>query len=334
MTSLLATVNVTFAGDWVFELTEFGEPVTAPVTLHVDTGPTHAESCDVKYKFEITAGNNLVYLVVTADVHGNPTSHLEGEFELNVIGDSTEAGPHTFTVTQTSTGSLVGSTQYGFNVLPAAPDTASSTHNVANGTELVSAKDQVLELRVFPKDAFNNVVTVATGYFVSIDGETHNLSAPDFNYTHRIKAGYEGEIELEFTLNDVDIKNSPVTIKVEPLSTGTGLSRGVIGASVAALFSLFLVGSFFLFLYKKKVQLNTLQLQLSHDEAQQRMQQERNMIREENSNLQGENLNLQESLRKKKHSEEELQVMMKAMGDLTKERENELRGVLIKGDAQ
>ena len=208
-----------------------GEPVVDPFTVHVHAGPTHAENCNVVYEFEITAGHDLVYSVDTADVHGNPTEPNESEFELNVIGNSTEAGPHTFTVTQTSTGSLVGSTQYGFKVLPAAPDTASSTHNVADGTELVSAKDQLLELRVSPKDEFNNAITDATGYKVIIDGETHELFAPDFSFTHSVKAGHEGVIELGFTLDGVHIKNSPVKIKVEAPSNA--LSSGFIGVITA-----------------------------------------------------------------------------------------------------
>lgn len=49
----------------------------------------------------------------------------------------------------------------------------------------------------------------------------------------------------------------------------------------------------------------------------------------DNINLNNENLNLNEDLRKKRHTEGELEVMKKSMEGLTAERSNELRGVLI-----
>jgi len=45
--------------------------------------------------------------------------------------------------------------------------------------------------------------------------------------------------------------------------------------------------------------------------------------------LEKHNENLQESLRKKKHSEDELEVMKKAMSDMTAARSDELKEVLI-----
>jgi len=45
--------------------------------------------------------------------------------------------------------------------------------------------------------------------------------------------------------------------------------------------------------------------------------------------LESQNENLQESLRKKKHSEDELEVMKKAMSDMTAARSDELKEVLI-----
>ena len=51
---------------------------------------------------------------------------------------------------------------------------------------------------------------------MTIDGETHDLSAPGFSYTHTVPADYEGDIELAFTLDSVPINNSLVAISVSP----------------------------------------------------------------------------------------------------------------------
>ena len=132
---------------------------------------------------------------------------------------------------------------------------------------------------------------------------------------------YEGDIELEFTLNFIPIKNSPVTISVEP-AAGAPISPETIGGVIAAFLSLLIGGSFSFYRQKRKTQMRTLQLELEHE-------QEQGKLLRAQSGLKKENKNLQESLRKKKHSEDELEVMKAALNSLERKQKDELKEVLI-----
>ena len=68
--------------------------------------------------------------------------------------------------------------------------------------------------------------------------------------------------------------------------------------------------------------MRTLQLELEHE-------QEQGKLLRAQSGLKKENKNLQESLRKKKHSEDELEVMKAALDGLEKKQKDELNEVLI-----
>jgi len=79
---------------------------------------------------------------------------------------------------------------------------------------------------------FGNTIADANGYTVSIDGETRELSAPDFSYKHTILADYEGDIELAFTftLNGANNKGSLVIVRVSPSAEAIGTDFALVAA--------------------------------------------------------------------------------------------------------
>jgi len=333
-----ATVDITFAGEWRLELTEnfalSSQHVgSSPLTITVDAGPTALSACTLDYDSSITANDTLTVTLKTYDEYNNLADHASDSFTAEVGGEVNEfsrsaSGMYTMSHRFTQAGAenikIPGVGQFGLDVSPSAPDAPSSTHGIKAGTELVSEKEQLLDLRVFPKDKFDNTITDATGYAVVINGGSDfPLTAPDFSIEAEI-GDFAGDVTLSFTLDGVDIKNSPITIAVVP--PGTVLSNSAIGAIVAAFLILLLVGSFLFYRHKKNTQLHTLQLKEAHAEEQELGQRAHSIIKKKNSAL-------QESLRKKKHSEDELAVMKEAMTDVSSKRQEELKGVLIPSSA-
>jgi len=324
-----ASVSIPFAGLWEFELAEnldlFSQLLGGhKIPLEVLPGPTSAIASTLSYEQTITAGDNLTVTVATFDVHSNPTSYAEDVFTAEINGVQvaldcyilntrlTTADTHFFGVTHDGSDDMVSGALYAVEVEPGNPFAATSTYSVSEG------KDS-LELRMFPKDQFNNTVTVSERYAVSIDdGDAIQLRAPDFSHTYAVE---EGSFEVRFTLDGVDIKDSPTTISVE-LAAGEGISSAVAGAVVAAFLSLLIGGSLFFYRNKKNTQLRTLQLLQSHE-------QEQDLARQRLSNLRHMNSNLEESLRRKKHSEDELEVMKAALNSLEEKQKDELKEVLI-----
>ena len=274
-------------------------------TLSAVTDPAEYEA---EFERVLTAGGEFTLDITTTDSFGNPTEGTEFEFSCCAGEAMTKAGEYTVAITPAIKGN-----PFRFDVKAGKPCVLASTHTTTVGTDS-------LELRVFPKDEFDNAVMDATGYSASIDGHDDILLiAPDFSYTHAVE---EGSFEIRFMLDGVNIKNSPVTIKVE--APGTALSSSVVGAIVAAFLSLLLVASFVVYWNKKNAELQNLNLQQSHELDQ-------DQARQRESNLQHLNIDLQESLRKKKHSEEELAVMKSALNGLEKRQKDELKEVLIQG---
>jgi len=79
------------------------------------------------------------------------------------------------------------------------PDAASS-HNIVEDTELVSSKEFLLELRASSTDKYDNALTTASGYSVTVgDDAPQELSPPEFKANHTILAGYEGEMRARLS---------------------------------------------------------------------------------------------------------------------------------------
>jgi hypothetical protein len=204
-------------------------------------------------------------------------------------------------------------------VFPAEPDAASSTHNINFGKfESRKTTSAEMELRVDPFDSYKNSLSSATGYAVSIDGgDPTPLLAPSFSYTHEIPKGFSGRLHLTFTLDGVNIADSPVTISISPDWTFV-----YIGAVMCVLLVVALA-IFFVYQRLKSKQMKAMGASL---ESVQASQKKLMMVR---MDLEAEKEALVEEVRLKKHSEEELQVMVGALQAVSKERQDELKEVMI-----
>jgi len=161
-----ATVNITFAGEWRLELMEnfalSSQHVgSSPLTFTVDPGPTALSACTLDYDSSITAGDSLTVTLKTHDEYDNPTDHAFDAFTAEVGGEVNDfsrsaSGTYTLSHRFTQTGAeifkVAGVGQFGLDVSPSLPDALSSVHNIKAGTELISEKEQRIDLRVFPKD--------------------------------------------------------------------------------------------------------------------------------------------------------------------------------------
>ena len=323
---ILATINIQFAGAWSVHITADAEPVhAAPLILTVSPGATDFSGSTIAYETLITAGDEIAVNVSTADIHGNPTPHAPDEFvvELQAGVDLTKSGTYLFAVTQKTTGEMVGGRQYGIRVQPAPPSAAKSTHNI-NSTELTSqAKRTVpLELRVVPVDEFGNLLLTEDHKFqfqVAVDGDVHNLIAPDFSYTHAIPKGYDANLVLSFTLDGLPINNSPITVVVSP--DGSDLVATLVATCLAvALLLLCLVAR-----RRDKAASKAMRKQSMNLLWMRESLHDTTMLHE------AEKEKMEAQMRRQKHSSEELLVMALAMKELDKERKDELAEVLIDG---
>ncbi|GMI38373.1 hypothetical protein TeGR_g13291, partial [Tetraparma gracilis] len=172
---------------------------------------------------------------------------------------------------------------------------AFSTHNIGlKKQDVNSFKETSLDLTLTPMDRFENVVVDATDVTVSINGgEPIQLTSPLFTHSHVIPARYSGDLVVSFKLDGEDVANSPVTISVAP--TDTLYVVGVV-------FSVLLILGLAWFYYYKQA-------------SQNKLVAEKNMLEEE--------------VRRKKHSEDELKVMVEALQSVSKERQDELKEVMI-----
>jgi hypothetical protein len=81
------------------------------------------------------------------------------------------------------------------------------------------------------------------GYSVSVSGGTpQELLPPDFSYTHSIPFGSFDNLSLKFTLNGVEIADSPVTVSVKPTTAI------ILGATITTCLLMLFVG---IIVYKK-----------------------------------------------------------------------------------
>jgi len=184
---------------------------------------------------------------------------------------------------------------------------------------------------VFPKDKFSNAITDADGYAVTIDGsETVDLLGPDFSHTHSIPAEFKGDVELAFTLNGEHIKDSPVVIKVAPAAIGKKEIAAIVAGALA------LASLLFYYVYRRreaKAARDVAGVALAGMAKVKKMVEEqerqRDTFQQKELSLQKQNSSLQASLRKKKHSDDELEVMKNAMTNVSSKRQEELKGVLI-----
>jgi hypothetical protein len=171
---------------------------------------------------------------------------------------------------------------------------------------------------VDPFDRFNNTLPAASGYAVTINGgDPIPLLASSFSYKYAVPRSYSGNLQLSFTLNGAEIANSPVVVAVFPDWTivYVGVASGV----------LLVLGLAAFVWYRRisKVQLGRMRSNLLGVELSQ------NRIKEEKARLEADMEELEEEVRLKKHSEEALKVMVAALEAVSKERQDELKEVMM-----
>jgi hypothetical protein len=279
--------------------------------------------------------------VSTSDAFGNPTKREDDKFTA-YIGDVTfplayssethshsfstaipKAGVYLYTV-EDSAGLLAGGTQLGLQVVHGEADATASTISAGNFARIVSAADTPLPLQVFPRDSFGNAVPDATGFAVQVQGlagvaERYPLEAPGFLHTIIVPADSDATLLVSFFLDGEQIDET-VEISVAPpaASEEAATSRKIMFVVAGVSSFLLFLGVFF---YRRHLQraaekLKSAELEMiGMDASQKRLAQ----INEE----------LEDEVRMKKHSEEELKVMVSALEAVSKERQDELKGVMM-----
>ena len=336
--SATLALDLSRAGSWtvsVFEdLRLFTEPVGGEIELAVLAGPTDAASSEVEYNTTLVAGDGIIFKVLTSDVYGNPTIHDEHEFQLKVENDLTKAVSYQylFSVVEKLTGDLVGGMKFGVQVVPAEPDIKSCRHSLEGITTFDPSKGVKLNLQAFLFDEFNNSVVDSTDFIVVIDGNLSNmveLEPPLYRHELAFTEDETREIKIGFLRCDAQgcdaqglehLPGSPKMIRMglEAQDPAKRLTGAIVG-------TLTLASAVFIFVYwRQRKQAKKKEQALRGEQEQQRVSF---VAKDELKEKEIENL--QESLRKKKHSEDELAVMKLAMEELEKKRKDELGEVLI-----
>ncbi|GMI18950.1 hypothetical protein TeGR_g15277, partial [Tetraparma gracilis] len=209
------------------------------------------------------------------------------------------------------------------------PAAANSTHNVPTTKSVDSTSENTVKLTVNPRDRFGNTILDATGYNVSVSGGApEELLPPDYSYTHPIQFGSFDDLSLNFTLNGAEIAGSPITVPVNPSSAI------YLGATVATLLLVLFVGNIlYKIISRRKAGLRQQRRELRRQkmdlEQLERQDQDIQEVRKSQSKLKARKEELEEEVRLKKHSEEELKVMVAALESVSKERQDELKEVMI-----
>jgi len=341
--SLTSIITLNIPGVWTISITESIFAVKhnvlhSPFTIMVDPAPLDSFMTRSTFSKVVTAGSNFKGSILPFDEFNNPTFFPDDSLRFSTFLDDepaptfifspvpsdgsfaltapiTTAGSHTFRVEYD--GQELDSSPFYFEVKPGAPSAPSSKHNIVDddlNKESRNFHTVSLKLRVTPYDEYENLLTSANGYYVSIGDEDPILLRPPlFSRTHIIPKGFTGDLKVSFTLNGKEIANSPVTLTVQPDRTNI-----IAGIVVAALV---LASVAFYSVYTR--QMNTL---FAHDQEH---AQEMLLADRSKKNLELRNENLRQSLREKKHSEDELAVMKQALVGLEKKQKDELEEVLI-----
>ena len=252
---------------------------------------------------------------------GEELARVEGEGWFEHSRVVTVAGSHKVQVFH---GELEAQTEvvnspFHYVVNAAAPSRSESTHNLGDVGRVTSRNEDVkMLLKITPFDEFKNQLLAAEGYAVSIaGGEAIELKAPDYSHDYVVEAGFDGDLEISFTLGGEDLANSPVRVDVR-------FDEGYEGIAIIVGVCFAVGGLLGLGLFCKQ--------QAKVREAEKNVAEMHKESRENQTQLERveeENEKLIDTLRKKKHTEEELEVMRMAMLNLDESRSDELKGVCI-----
>jgi hypothetical protein len=190
----------------------------------------------------------------------------------------------------------------------------------------VSAFDTALSLQAFVNDAFGNEVLDAPAVVVQVQGlnsldptavAEHNLEGPRYSHTVTVPQDLEATLTISFSLDGVQI-GEPVEIIVAP--PPPDFTKVYVAAGIFAV--LLLVGAVF---YRRRLKHAAMRLELVELE----MEGQGEAFSRQKSALEAEKEELEEEVRLKKHSEEELKVMINALESVPKERQDELKEVML-----
>jgi serine/threonine protein kinase len=349
--SLTASVSVPYSGSWTVSITEgLLNPQSllgSPFVVVVGPAPTDPASCASAFTSEVVAGTDFSVSVLPMDAFLNPTAHASDSFYGELSGSEHElervddefsysktlaaAGEYDFLVFHTATGTQIVNSPFHFKVTAASPSADWSSHNIANKAGVVrtvdtsSASDLVLQ--VFPKDKYLNPIADAAGYEVAISGlddssdGTYELrSASNFLLTIVLPKGLRTTVVLKF-MYEGNVIGDGKEVRI-PAAPAEPLNKQLYIGGAAAVFVVFCI-AFYMYYRRSQRLARLLGLeveQISHQKSE---------VDRQRLSLHRENQNLQESLRKKKHSDEELEVMKKALQDLSQARSDELKECLI-----
>jgi len=337
LTAAAASIKIDFAGVWTVSITE---GLLIPQHLHgspyeivLEPSPTDPQNCASNPPASATAGEPFEFSLGAFDAYDNPTRHVTDAFEAFFDGDAgtkflLTRGPdgafgfsHSLTVARsyrlhvfhTTSDTEVTNSPFHFDVDPASPHKPNCKHSLVGLESFDPSQGLPLLLQVFAFDEFDNAVVNSDKFFVAVDGEMmdSNLVPPTYIYEHTFPSDQAADVKFGFLYEGQGhLPGSPVTIVVATpvLVEKAGLPVAAIGGGLAALLALF--GAVYWRQAKKAGQ-------------------ERAEMQEQRLDLAMENHELHKSLRRKKHSEVELEVMQRAMDELDDDRADELRSVLI-----
>jgi len=115
-----------------------------------------------------------------------------------------------------------------------------------------------LLLKVFPADRYNNLLSSATGYTVTMklgsNEETFDLKAPSFSHIFPIEKSFEGKFVVSFMYNGDHVNNSPMTITGSSSVVDSWTTKDIILVIMAAGAGVFLMLSLIYYLKQRKEQ--------------------------------------------------------------------------------
>ncbi|GMH80757.1 hypothetical protein TL16_g08683 [Triparma laevis f. inornata] len=348
-TSLAANLGINFAGVWLVHISgeKYGKQVefmNSPFNLTVQPDVTDATKTKVQnFQSEIVAGATLEGSFKLYDAYQNPTNWDEdiliasvGTFsKSNGVWDYsnsnlTVAGSYSLEAKLVNQGSeqpdsQVEGSPFIYTVKAGTPDASKTENTVTDMNSIIfssgSTYKDALGLSVTPRDQFNNLVTDAVGYqahtrvisggIAFAEATIVDLNADDqYKFEMPVPEKSERMVEVGILYNDEFIEGSPkvITFKPDKEVNLQAILGGVGGVAVIIAYAVWWYS-------KRRERLKIRRLNSSFN------------VRA--SMLEMEVHNLHESLRKKKHSEREIEVMKQAMDNQGKERSDELRQVLI-----
>jgi len=322
----------------------------SPFTIVVNHDVTSSKHCKESFMpRNIIAGSPFYAEFATYDRFSNPTffasDDLAGSFRAsNTISSVSQSisfmdynsGNNTFTIRDAfeSTGEYelavqhfdaqgiaaeIGGSPFRFSVIPAALDLTKTTDSLdkQSGTHDSSSNGPGdLVLSITPFDSYGNFIgnqlgfTAVVSFVAGGDSVVYDLVGPSYEARLSIPEDYEASVVVGFKHGEDWIQGSPKKIDFEPvLGVNVGGTAAGVGVSVVVLFLLI--------------------RHLTRRAMRQRMINMKVAFERNESKMKIEMANLHESLRKKKHSDKEIEVMMKAMSEMEAEQKDELRSVLI-----